>query len=333
MAKKITIQSLVNEADIYRRQGLLNESKAKFMKILELIEKQKSFPKQEQYIKVIRAKIQAVTSEITAIDQADESPDLSDDIQQLISNLWAFSNDENTAALESAVALAEFGQYEKAVAKFQELLDNHVLPMATAKNMIQCHMALAEPEAVPLQFKQWVKQGNFSDEELSTLRKFYLDRLESDQKGSKRPANLNLIESTVAQNQSNKEEVEKAQPVSRHKIVSEKNIGNEPPEDMLEISSVKFQFDQQNDHQAIAEFEVTYQMGDTVCFVVKAAESQFAEQLNPGRELSEIQCFSPVSIFFADGVISDRKKIDSGPREGDFAYRLKLTPMIVKDEI
>ena len=203
--------------------------------------------------------------------------------------------------------------------------------MVTAKNMIQCHMSLANPEAVPLQFQKWVKKGCFSDNELASLRKYYLDRLESDKTSNKRPENLHLVDATNEEDRPNGEKKGPAQPASRHRIITETVSDSEASEDMLEISSVKFEFEQQDGDQTIVEFEVTYQIGDTVCFVIKADEGKFAERLHPGLELSEIQCFSPVSIFFADGVIADRKKIDSGPREGDFAYRLKLTPMIVKD--
>jgi len=142
MAHQVQVKSLVKEAELYRTQGLLEESKEKYMGILQLIEKNQRFQSNKKAINVIKDRIVGLERDLAEIDQETEAPELSGKVQDLIKNLFSFSQNKDAAEMEGAVALARFGQYERALAEFNSLLDKGTLPLIAAKNVLRCHLAL-----------------------------------------------------------------------------------------------------------------------------------------------------------------------------------------------
>ncbi len=122
MSKLKHIQSLINEAKTYRRQGLLQESKDKYLEILDILKKDAQLSNKQSLIDAIIKELSVVENEIIELDRPDETPVLSKEIQNLISRLFSTSENKHIAALEGAVALAKFGQYEKALDEFQNLM-------------------------------------------------------------------------------------------------------------------------------------------------------------------------------------------------------------------
>ncbi|MBW1977459.1 MAG: hypothetical protein JRI79_05750 [Deltaproteobacteria bacterium] len=116
------LQQLAREAETYRRQGLLEEARKKYLTLLDFVKSHKQFSTNRSLLSSLRNKIQLIEKEIenTLLDQ--DIPELPEDTQQLIGRLFSFSNNQDIAAVESAVALAKFGQYETALAEFQKLL-------------------------------------------------------------------------------------------------------------------------------------------------------------------------------------------------------------------
>ena len=179
MSIKNKIESLTKEAEIYQNQGLLDQSKETYLKIIEIINQTEELSKDERLIDSIHDRIRTVEEELHQIDEASESPELTEEVQNLISNLFSFSKNKDMAAIEGAVALAKFGQYEKALAEFQKLLNQGILPIMVAKNMLRCHLNLGSPNAAISQFKRWVSHKSFSKAELGYLRNFIQNILES----------------------------------------------------------------------------------------------------------------------------------------------------------
>ena len=60
MTEKEQIKRLLKEADLYRAQGLLSDSKAKYMEILSVIGKSKTLANHKQLIDGVKSKIRAV---------------------------------------------------------------------------------------------------------------------------------------------------------------------------------------------------------------------------------------------------------------------------------
>ena len=109
-----------------RSQGLLEEAKEKYMELLELVENHELFSVNQSLIDSIVNKIKFIEDEMIEIDQEVETPALSEEIQNLISRLFSFSDNKDIAEVEGAVALAKFGQFERALEQFQRLINEGI---------------------------------------------------------------------------------------------------------------------------------------------------------------------------------------------------------------
>ena len=127
MAGKINITSLIREAEVYRAQGLPEESRKTYLQVLGLIQSDEHYSKNEELIHAVREKVKAVEKDLLESDQIADIPDLSQELQALISKLFSFSKNKEVAAIEGAAALAKFGQYQTALEEFQKLIKKGTL--------------------------------------------------------------------------------------------------------------------------------------------------------------------------------------------------------------
>ena len=97
MFEKINIKSMLVEADIYREQGLLKESRTRYIQILELIKSiNKSSKKIKLIIGAVNKKITVIENELSEIDYAAENPEFSEDCLNLVKEIISLSrNKEN----------------------------------------------------------------------------------------------------------------------------------------------------------------------------------------------------------------------------------------------
>jgi len=126
-----SIKSLTKEAETYRSQGLLEEAKEKYLELLEFVNNHELFSGNKSLIDSIVNKVKLVENKMVEVDTADVTPYLSEKVQNLISNLFSFSDNKDIAAVEGAVALAKLGQFEKALEEFQRLTDEGIQIDAT----------------------------------------------------------------------------------------------------------------------------------------------------------------------------------------------------------
>ncbi|MFH1487560.1 MAG: hypothetical protein ABII06_01530 [Pseudomonadota bacterium] len=292
------IESLLKEAEIYQKQGLLKQSNQKYGEILEIIEKSPGLSRDEQLVNSLKEKIEAVKEALDEVENASEIPQLSEDVQSLITNLFSFSKNKETAAIEGAVALAKFGQYEKAIAEFQKLINQGQMPLIAAKNMLRCHLNLSSPDAAVSQLQRWITRGVFPQADLKYLRDFLENLLKREG-----------IEVDVPKVDSGP---------------STKGASERRMEDIFDITSIRIKMDESRFKGQAADFNVTFQLGNTVSFIIKSNEKNLLDFLNAGLRLSTIQCYSPVSLFIASGIISEKKEISSGPRKGDYSLDMEI---------
>ena len=281
MVEKDHIESLLKEAEVYQTQGLLKDSKEKYIEILEIIKNNEDLSKDKRLIDSVNNKIRSAEDALDEVDKEPESAELPEEVQNLITKLFSFSKDNDLAAIEGAVALATFGQYEKALAEFQRLLNEGILPMTVAKNMLRCHLSFAKHEAAISQFKHWVSRNTFSIEDLNCLRLFLENSLEREG-----------IKTDLPQ-------VGKAS--------SDKGIKEETVKDVFEILSVRVIFDDGPMKDQAKDFDVIFQLGNSVTFDIKANEEDLSGFFTPGTNLYRIQCYSHFFIFNTQGIISEKK--------------------------
>jgi tetratricopeptide (TPR) repeat protein len=298
MSDKERIKVLIKEAALYQKQGLFEESKEKYEEILAFIQHDERYVKDKKLIDAVKDKIRIIEENLDEIDKSAETPMLSEEVQDLISRLFSSSKDKDMAAIEGAVALAKFGQYQKALEEFQRLIEEGKMPLVAAKNALMCHMAVSSPDAAIAQFTQWVSRDTFSRTDLKYIRTFLENTLEKQ--GIK--VDLPKVDEAPA---------EEGEP-------EEKEV------DIIDISSVGVQLANGLRKGETVEFEVTFQLGNKISIIIPAQQRDLANAFKTGLRLSEMQCFSPLAIFNARGTVSDLRIITSGPRRGDHALDITI---------
>lgn len=303
MSDKEHIKALAKEAEIYRSQGLLSGAKQKYQEILQFVQKHDRYSKDKKLINAVKKKIAAIEENLAEVLEAPEKPEVSEDVQNLIQKLFSFSKDQQTSQIEGAVALAKFGQYEKALNEFKRLLKEGILPLDAAKNILRCHLTLSSPDVAIYQFKRWVSRGDFQAGDLKYLRGFLQRYLE------KRGIQAALPE--VAEPPQEKEEIKK------------KKTKKKKEEEVLDISSVGVQFQNGPLKGKMEEFEVTFQTGNTISVIIPSDRKDLLQTLEPGLRLKDMQCYSLIAVFNGSGVVSNKSVISSGPKRGH--YTLDIT--------
>ena len=297
MSDQDHIRSLVKEAEIYRDQGLFVASREKYLNILQFIEKNKTLYNDKKLVSAVRKKITNLEKDVAGIHQETAAPDLSQEVQGLIKKLFSFSKNQGAAAMEGAVALAKFGQYEAALAEFHRLLEQGTFPLMAAKNILRCHLALSSTSAAIDQFRQWVSGELLSREYLKQTRVFLANILEKKGIKSKLPK--------VAQGSS----------------VADRS---DEQEEVLDISSVRVQLENGPDKGTVVEFDVSFQSGNIISVIVSARQKDLADNFSLGIRLPDIQFYSPIAIFRGSGIVSGKTKIRSGPKRGDYMLDIKI---------
>jgi tetratricopeptide (TPR) repeat protein len=298
MSSQERIQSLLKEAELYQNQGLLMQSKETYGKVLEIMGENGHNGNFEELVDRVKNKIQAVESHLSEMSQEGEAPKLSKDDQKLIRKLFTFSSIKETAAIEGAMALAEFGQHEEALAEFRRLLADGCLPLTAAKNILRCLLALSSPDAAIEQFKQWVSEHTLSKPDLVHLRTFLGDVLE--ERGIK--AGLPELD----------------------RAPFELDSLEEKCEDPLCISSVVVHLDNGLCKVNPLEFEAMFHSDRVISIMVSAKQKNLVDALRPGRRLSHIECYSPMGLFRSSGKVSAKRKIKDGPKQGDYVLDITI---------
>jgi len=297
MSDQDHIRSLVKEAEIYRGQGLFVASREKYLDILQFIKKNKRLSNDKKLINVVRKKIIDLEKDVAGIHQETAAPELSQEVQGLIKKLFSFSKNQGAAAMEGAVALAKFGQYEAALAEFHRLLKDGTFPLMAAKNILRCHVALSSPKAAIDQFGQWVSGNSLSKEYLKHTRVFLANVLEKKGIKSRLPE---VVQASSGADQSDEQE------------------------EVLDISSVRVQLENGPDKGSVVEFDVSFQSGNIISVIVSARQKDLADTFSLGIRLLDIQFYSPIAIFRGSGIVSGKTKIKSGPKRGDYMLDIKI---------
>jgi tetratricopeptide (TPR) repeat protein len=272
-------------------------AKKKYLETLTFVGKSEKFSKHRKLIDAIKSKIRAVDKALTEIKSAPTTPELSKELQHLIKKLFTFSQTKEAAAIEGAVALAKFGQYEQALTEFQRLLEEGILPVVTAKNIVRCYLSLKAPNAAIAQFEKWRSRNLLSNQDLRYIRTFLLTSLEKE--GIK--AEIREVEQAAGPVKSRKKE-----------------------EVFLEISAITIQFEAGNLKGQSVDFDVHFQSANTVSLVIPAVQKSLADTFSPGIKLSNIQCYSPITVFRTSGTVTGKATIKQGPRQGDFTLDVMI---------
>lgn len=301
---KNQIKALIQEAEVYRTQGLLKESKTKYKGVLALIKSNVQIQNRESLMAGVTKKIVAIDTEILKLAKAPSVIEVPEKIQDLIKKQFAFAaKDEDSGAVEGAIALAKFGQFDRALKEFNLLLDKDAVRVVAAKNILRCHMTHTSVENAVAEYEKWLSGDKFSSAQLISVRSFLGDILAK--KG---------ITQVLA-------------PVPETKSASD--LGKAADEELLEedyldISAIKITLDVGPQKGRSLEFDVNFQSGNTLSLIISSRDKSLIENLDVGLKLNNVQFFSPIAIFEGTGIVAEKTQIGTGPKRGDYSLDIKI---------
>ena len=300
MGIKESIRKLLQEADLYKKHGLLDEARGKFTEAEQMIRENDRIQNKDKILKGIAKKIRLLDSDTQRVEKGPSSPELSEKAQDLIQNLFSFSKSDSKeeAVLEGAIALAKFGQFERALGEFNKLIDKESHRVVAAKNVLRCHIQLNSEDAAADQYEDWVNKGDFLPGQLEKVRLFLVEILKS--KGIQRDLTSVSIKEELVQEP-------------------------EEEEDFIDISSIGIYFNFGPAKGKVVEFDVNFQSGNMLSLIISKNDAKTIEPMQEGDALKDLQFFSPIAMFNGSGIVSAKSQIKSGPKQGDFCLDIKIT--------
>lgn len=337
MNLKDKIKSLLKQGSLYRSQGLLIEAISRYDEAIELIQANDKIKNKATLIEGIQKKRQEAGGALDKFEAAPETPEIDAKIQDLIKQQFAFSEDKDKGALEGAIALAKFGQFQRALEEFQKLLAIESIRVDAAKNIIRCYMALETlPDAVS-EFKKWETQGDFPPIHLNKIKVFFEATLERAGMGDALAeaastaaaddppeARLEMDEPTIEMI-----ELDEAKPVVEVVEVPEIQAPEievpEPDDDeILDINSIGFTPDKGPLKDKMLELNVSFQSGDIISLLIPGRDRDIIDYMVRDLSIENAQFYSPMAIFSGTGKVIGKTKIESGPRRGDYSVDVKV---------
>lgn len=299
MADKEQIKTLLKEAELYGKQGLLVQARDKYLKIQDMVRADSRLSELKELVSAVEKKISEVEDQLTAVDKAPVAPQLPEEVQDLIKKQFAFSGDKKKAAFEGAMALAKFGQYEKALVEFENLLEKGIMPRIAAKNILTLYITYDTPEKAIKQFDDWINKKTLSLKELRYIR----DILDESLKNKGIEVELPKLGPSAPK----KKEAKKAD-----------------EDDVLYISSVSVEIQEGPRRGDMVEFDVTVQSGKNISVIISKQDKEILDSFEVGIRLPDIQCYSPIGLFRGNGVVLGKNVIKDGPKRGDWVLDITV---------
>ena len=294
------IKAMLQEAELYRSQGLLHEAMERYRAVEALIKDNQKVKNSEAFLSKISLKINSLTQELNKIEAPKTPPKVTEKAQKLMKEMFSFDDPatKGSASLGGAIALAGFGQYEKAIEEFTRLFEFDHLRLDAAKNILKYGSEQTSVKDMIPTYQQWLSNDMFSEEEIDEIRTFFQDLL--DKAGVK-------------------EDLSKLQ--AKPPVEPESEVDDD---DILDISAIRFKLRKGPQKGDKVELDVNYQHGKFINLIISKKEKGLVESINSGDLIDGVIFYSPVAIFSGTGYVSVKKEISAGPKRGDFSLDIKI---------
>jgi tetratricopeptide (TPR) repeat protein len=302
MDVKERLKNLLETAKLYRTQGLLFEAKRKYEDALALIQESGLIKDAQNLIDIISKKISGVKKDIEKIEKQPTLPEVSEKVQDVIKKLFSDTTgkDEDSVALEGAITLAKFGQFDRALKDLNELLKNDSVRMNAAKNILRCHMARTSIEDAVAQFQKWQSTDIFTQNQLVTIRLF-LEVFRFDN-----------FKDNISLQLKNPEHVEEL----------EITDGEIP-----DICSMIITLDKGHLKGVTFILDVRFQIGNVITLFIEEHKEELLESFEVGKSIDNLQFNTTIAVFKGKGVVAEKIRMDSGSREGDYRVDIQVTSL------
>lgn len=308
MGIKERVKSLLKEADLYKSQRLLKEAKGKYIDAVRLIQDNEQIQNREGLIGAITKKIHSLDEGIARWDKSANTPEVSPKVQDLIKKLFTSETNKDpdaVRALKSAITLAKFGQYKRAVEEFNQLLRIESVCVPAAKNSLKCIIEASSLEDAVAQFHKWNTKNLFPNDKGGQIKQFLQEII--DKKG----ADITLDESSDTA-------------FEEDGGLLGDDFMDADDDDIIDITSIGIRFThgpKKGDH---VELDVSFQAGNVLSLIVSSKDKLLIESMKVGVKLEDMDFYSPIAIFKGSGVIESNTKIESGPKRGDYSLDIKI---------
>ena len=210
---------------------------------------------------------------------------MSVEIQNLIKDKFSFSADKESAVLEGAIALSKFGQFERAITEFSELLKNDSLRLVAAKNILRCYFAISSVDGALSQYELWLKSGIFHAGQIEKIR-FFLENLLKD-KGIEKELPVTEITSAISEEKVVSDETTLEKSVSEtESVVAIPEEGEAEEDEFLDINSVGIAITTGSQKGQEVVLDVAFQSGKSVSLIVPGREKILIETFKVGLAAS-----------------------------------------------
>jgi len=294
------IRLCFREAEVYRSQSLLDEALEKYQAAEGLIKTSRGIRNKKTLLEKIAARIAELRIMVAKAHAPVKSPAVSDDAQSLMKEMFSFDDPETkgSSSLGGAIALARFGQYDKALEELNRLLEYDALRFEAAKNILRCWVCQKYGDYAISLLQKWKKTELLSLDQLKALK----DYLQGLLKGEGIDRDISDIE--VAKTVEPESEVE--------------------DDEILDVGSIRFTLPRGPEKDRRVELEVGFQSGRYIKMVLPRSEKNLIKSIKTGDLLKQIVFYSPVAIFSGTGFVSSKKEIGSGPKRGDYSLEIKI---------
>lgn len=296
------IKALLKEAEVYRSQGLFDEAREKYNSVAELIQKNEQLKNRQRLLDGVSKKISTLESQLDRDEKVLRSYKMSTKEEQLVKSLFSQPRKKGVSELEGAIALATLGQFEKALVEFNKLMNKASLRVVVAKNILRCHIGRSALDDAVAQYEQWLSSGFFSSAQLENIRTFLQGILK-------------------------KKGMEKTLPAPKEPAAKKPADvkGDETPEaECLDVSLIGITLDSGPRKGELIELDVNFQKGNIVSVLIPSGNADVIDSLEVGLRLNEVECSSAFAVFRSAATVSEKTRIESGPRQGDYMVDIKI---------
>ena len=319
---KKEIKSLLQHAELYKSQGLLNESLEQYVQAGRMLKKHAARIGNKKLLPAVAKRIKDLKAEIARIDASPDMSEVTEKAQNIIKEKFAFAEKEETRDLEGAIALVKFGQFERALREFQQLMGREEFRLDAAKNIIRCHVTLDTLDDAVAQYREWFGNAILSAEELNKLRVFLQSIL--DKKGVREILPVREPEPAVRPAVVEDQGVMDGE-IIMPELVEGEVIGEEiSDEEIIDISSVEITLEEGPGKGRTVEYDVSFQSGRVINLLISSSDKALIETLRTGLELKKVHFYSPIAMFNGEGVVFSKSRIESGPKQGDYSLDIQI---------
>ena len=318
------IQTLFREIEVYRSHGLFEEAKGKCEEMAEQLRKSDQYNDKQELMATVSKIIRGLENDAREFEKVEASVQITTKEQDLIKELFPSSEKKGTdsEALNVAETLLVFGQFERALSEFNELIKRDTFGLIAAKNILRCHIGRGSFDYAVRQYQEWLSSGQFPSGELRKIRSFLQETLRKkgvDKSLPKPKGTLGKICSFI-QGIFKKREIDKGLPKQEGTIDVKED---EKLEDkLIDISSILIPLD--NEHEKGIRLDVSFQKGNVISVIISKTNQVLIDHLIVGLRLNDVEFYSPAVTFKDSCVVSAKSRIKSGPNKGDYTLVFKI---------